>query len=564
MKRRFRLTSVVVLLFTLLSLALAPAFAQEEMMSFSAPDCDYGGNFKSIEAIDELTVEVTLCSVDVAFIYNMASMGLSIFPSEYLEATGGTGDLLTAPIGTGPLQVANWDQGNELVLSRFDEYWGDTSVEETVILRWNSESAARATELRAGTIDGMKFATPDDIPVFEADPQFTVVNLPALTGVYVGISNFYFPFDDVRVRNAIAMSIDRQRIVDNFFPVGSELTTDFVPPVLFGHVDGIGPAGYDPEGAAALLAEASAELGFDLPLSSVVDTRTGEEHPLTLTYRDVVRAYLPTPGIIATDLQAQLAETGIAVDVQVVESGTFIESSLAGNEPLHLLGWGADYPDAYNFLSCCLLENMPQFGEPYPAIYEPLTAAAQTVVEEERMELFTQVAEAIQANVPWVPFGHGAASDVWQARISGIHPGVLDGTEELSLIEDPDDDNVVFMQNAEPITLFCNDTFDGESFRACHQINESLLDFATGSTEIEPGLAESWEVSEDGTVWTFALREGVTFHDGSAFDANDVVLTWQLSGDCASPLHVGSGEGFALWIQYFGQFVNADQCEGGE
>jgi len=561
MRGRFRLISLVTLLLAVMAIGIVPTMGQDDLMTFAADDCDYGGNFKSIEAIDELTVEVTLCNVDIAFAYNMASAGLAISPKEYIESTGGSGDLLTTPIGTGPLKLENWDTGNEMVFSRFDEYWGEPSIEDTVILRWNSESAARATELRAGTIDGMKFATPDDIPVFEADPAFTVVNLPALTGVYLGISNFYAPLDDVRVRQAIAMSVDRQRIVDNFFPVGSQLSTDFVPPVLFGHIDDIGVPAYDPEGARALLEEAAADLGFSLPLDTLTDTRTGEERPFTLTYRDVVRGYLPTPGIIATDFQAQLAETGFAVDVQVVESGTFIASSGDGNEPLHLLGWGADYPDAYNFLSCCLMENQPQFGVPYPAIYEPLVASAQTVDPEERMALFTQVAEGIRDNVPYVPFGHGAASDVWQSRMMNITPGVLDGTEEFATFEDPDDDNIVFMQNAEPITLFCNDTFDGESFRACHQVSESLLDFALGGTDVEPGLAESWETSEDGTVWTFHLREGVKFHDGSDLDANDVVATWQMSGDCAAPTHVGTGEGFSLWIQYFGAFVNADACE---
>jgi peptide/nickel transport system substrate-binding protein len=562
MKSRFRLVSIIALVMIVMAVSIVPAMAQDDLMTFAAEDCEYGGNFKSIEAVDELTVEVTLCSIDISFVYNMASLGLGVYPSEYLEATGGQGELFTNPIGTGPLKLDSWDQGNEIVFSRFDDYWGEPSIEDTAILRWNSEAAARVTELRAGTIDGMKFPNPDDVPVLEADPAFQLVPLPALTGVYIGISNFYAPFDDIRVRQALAMSIDRQRVVDNFFPLGSQLTTDFVPPVLFGHVDGIGVPAYDPDGARALLEEAAADLGFDLPLNILTDTRTGDERALTLSYRDVPRAYLPTPGIIATDFQAQLAETGFAVDIQLVESGTFIESSLAGNEPLHLLGWGADYPDAYNFLSCCLLENMDQFGAAYPDIYEPLVAAAQTAVDEERMDLFTQVAEGIRDNIPYISFGHGAPADAWQARMGGVLGVALDATEEFALAEDPDDDNIIFMQNAEPITLFCNDTFDGESFRGCHQVQESLLDFVPGGAQIEPGLAESWDISDDGTVWTFHLREGVKFHDGSDLDANDVVTTWQMSGDCASPLHVGTGEGFALWIQYFGQFVNADACEG--
>ena len=259
MKSRFRLVSIIALLLAVTAIGVVPAMGQGELLTFAADGCDYGGNFKSIEAVDELTVEVTLCSVDIAFIYNMASAGLAISPSEYLEATGGTGDLLISPVGTGPLKLESWDQGNEIVFSRFDDYWGEPSIEDTVILRWNSESAARATELRSGTIDGMKFATPDDIPVFEADPAFQVLNLAPGTGVYLGISNFFAPLDDIRVRQAIAMSVDRQRIVDNFFPVGSLLSTDFVPPAVFGHIDDIGVPAYDPEGATALLEEAAAK-----------------------------------------------------------------------------------------------------------------------------------------------------------------------------------------------------------------------------------------------------------------------------------------------------------------
>ena len=318
--------------------------------------------------------------------------------------------------------------------------------------------------------------------------------------------------------------------------------------------------GFDPEGAKALLEEASADLGFSLPLDTIVDTRTGESRALTLTWRDVVRAYLPNPGTIANDIQVQLADIGVNVDVQVVESGSFIASSLSGNEPLHILGWHADFPDATNFLACCHGPNLPQMGTPYPEIYEPLIAAGQVLDPEKRLELFGEVAVAMGEVVPWVPFGHAGAADVWQARMIGVHPGVLDGTEEFSRIEDPDDDNVIYMQNAEPITLYCNDTWDGETFRACHQIHEALLDFSLGGVDVIPGLAESWDVTDDGKVWTFHLREGVVFHDGSSLDANDVVASWHAAADCASPNHTGTGQGFAIYLSIFQQFINADQC----
>jgi ABC-type transport system substrate-binding protein len=560
MKRLYRLSMLLAFLLVMVAFSVAPVAQAQDMLSFAAADCDYGGNLKSVEAVDALTVRITLCNPDALFDQVMASLVLGIHPSEYLDATGGTGDLLTNPIGTGPLKLANWDQGNEIVFERFDDYWGDNSIEPTVILRWNSEAAARATELRAGTIDGMKFANPDDIPVFGADPNFSLLDIPPLTGVYVAMSNFYEPFNDVRVRRAIAMGIDRQRIVDNFFPPGSPLSPDFAPPAVFGHIAEGGVPGFDQDAAKALLDEAAADLGFSLPLDTVVDSRTGEARSLTLTWRDVVRAYLPNPGIIANDIAAQLTDIGIIADVQVVESGAFIGSALSGNEPLHILGWQADFPDASNFLTCCHGPNSSQMGTPYAEIYEPLVKAGQVLDPDERMALFQQVADGMAAVVPWVPFGHARAADVWQARINGIHPALLDGTEEFARIEDPDDDNVIYMQNAEPISLYCNDSWDGESFRACHQIHEALLDFAFGTVDLIPGLAESWEVTDDGLAWTFHLREGVVFHDGSSFDANDVVATWRASADCTSPNHTGTGEGFGIYLSVFQQFINADQC----
>ena len=553
-----RLTKLLVVLLAVV--ALVPAASADDLLSFAAADCDYGGNLKSVEALDELTVRVTLCNTDALFEQKAASLGLSVHPAEYVNATMGEGDLLTHAIGTGPLKLVNWDQGNEIVFERYDDYWGEPSIEQTVILRWNSEAAARAIELRAGTIDGMKFANPDDIPVFRADPNFNLIDIPPLTGVYVAMSNYFAPLDDIRVRTAIAKGIDRQRIVDNFFPPGSPLTPDFAPPAVFGHVGEGGVPGFDPEGAKALLEEAAADLGFELPLDSVTDTRSGEARGLTLTWRDVVRGYLPNPGIIANDVASQLAEIGVIADVQVVESGTFLASANAGNEPLHILGWHADFPDASNFYSCCFGPNNTQLGVPNPALYEPLVAASQSLDPEARMAFFHQVADAMAEHVPWVPFGHAGAADVWQVRMIGVHPGLLDGTEEFSRIEDPDDDNVIYMQNAEPISLYCNDTWDGETFRACHQVSEALLDFERGGVDVIPGLAETWSVSDDGLAWTFNLREGVKFHDGSSLDANDVVVSWQAAADCASPNHTGTGQAFAIYRSIFQQFINADQC----
>jgi ABC-type transport system substrate-binding protein len=76
---------------------------------------------------------------------------------------------------------------------------------------------------------------------------------------------------------------------------------------------------------------------------------------------------------VATDIQAQLAEVGVRVTIDVQETGTFIDNANAGNLPFYLLGWGADYPDATNFLDFHFGEGAsPQFGAGFPDIWELL------------------------------------------------------------------------------------------------------------------------------------------------------------------------------------------------
>lgn len=115
MNKLFRVASLAMILTLALGL-LVPVMAQDDMMDWSmvsAENCDYGGNILSIEAVDELTVQFTLCSPDPALPSKVAFAALNIHPSEYLEATGGGGvELFENPVGTGPYMLSNWDKGN--------------------------------------------------------------------------------------------------------------------------------------------------------------------------------------------------------------------------------------------------------------------------------------------------------------------------------------------------------------------------------------------------------------------------------------------------------------------
>lgn len=539
---RSALRAMPLLLLVALIFSVLPA-AGQDMMSYSAESCDYGGAIASIDALDEYTVQFTLCFPDPAFPSKVAFSALNIHPSEYLEATGGGGvELFQNPVGTGPYQLSNWDLGNELVLTRNENYWGTPAIEGTLIFRWNSEAAARLVELQAGTVDGIDNPGPNDFDVIRNDPNLQLYERPGTNVFYLGINNTVEPFDNVLVRQAVAHAIDRQRIIDNYYPPGSIPATQFMPPSIFGFTPEVEPFPYDPDRARALLEES----GVTLPIET------------TISYRDVVRSYLPQPGIVAQDLQAQLAEVGINVEIVVMESGAFLDAADAGELSLHLLGWGADYPDATNFLDFHFgAGSSDQFGTHHPDITDALSRGAQLADPDARYPIYIEANTYIRDLVPMVPIAHGGSGVAYRAAISGGHASPL-GNENFSVMEDPDDDTFVWMQNAEPIGLYCADETDGESLRACEQINESLLAYEVGGTAVVPSLASDWEASEDLTVWTFTLRQGVTFHDGSPFDANDVVMSFAVQWDAANPLHVGRDGNFTYFSAFFGAFLNAE------
>jgi len=507
-----------------------------EATSLVAPDCDYGGKFKSITAIDRYTVEFALCAPFPAFLETLAFSVFAIFPSEWIEATIGEGtrtaEGLDMPIGTGPYMVKEWVRGESITFERNPTFWGEPGIPETIVFRWNSEGAARLNELLSGTVDGIDNPSPDDFEVIAANPELQLLERTALNIFYVGMTNTYPPFDNIKVRQAVAMGIDRQRIVDNFYPPGSTVASHFTPCVIPNGCVGEEWYAFDPVAGKALLAEAGYADGFDT----------------TIYYRDVFRSYLPEPGRVAEELQAQLkANLNINAKIEVMESGAFIEaSSVGGLNGLHLLGWNADYPHVTNFLDFHFGGSGQQFGAPYPEVYEKLVEGAKIAGAAESEPVYVAANNAVKEFVPMVPIAHGGSGVAYRADVVGAHASPL-GNEYFAVMDPGGRATFVWMQNAEPISMFCADETDGESLRACEQVIQALYSYEVGGTAVEPQLATSCEPNDDLSVWTCKLREGVKYSDGSDFDANDVVATFTMGLDASSPLHVGNTN---VWDYY--------------
>ncbi len=521
----------------------APAGPFEPMV-MAAENCDYGGEFQSIEAVDEKTVKFTLCYPDPAFPSKAAFSSFAINDAEYLEAMGGGGELVEKPNGTGPYKLVEWLRGDQIIFERNDDFWGEPAIAQTLVFRWGAESAQRLVELQAGTVDGIDNPGPDDFAVIEGDANLQLAQRNGTNIFYLGMNNTYPPFDNERVRQAFAMAIDRQRLVDNFYPPGSSVATQFMPPSIFGYSAGQTWYDYNPDEAKKILEEEGVLPGFKT----------------TITYRDVVRGYLPNPGVVAQDIQAQLADIGIEAEIVVMESGAFLDAADRGElDGLHMLGWGADYPDATNFLDFHFGPGASaQFGEGFPDIWEVLQEGATKSEAQDRQPWYDQANELIKQHVPMIPIAHGGNGAAFKADVEGAYASDI-GAEQFALMNPGGRDTLVWMQNGEPPGLYCADESDGEALRACEQIMQSLLAYEPGTGKVVASLATDWTANDELTEWTFTLRDGVKFHNGATLDANDVVLSYGVQWDASHPLHVGRDGSFSYFPGLFGGFLNAPE-----
>ena len=269
-------------------------------LSVSAGDCSYGGKILSISALDRYTVEFELCKSEPAFREIAAFPVFSIQPAEYIEQTGGAGVILRNPIGTGPFKLSQWIAGEKIVIDRFPDYWDTPAMVDSVAIQWNEFLITNMQEFLSNKVDIVTNIS-DFSSNLESQYNADLIYVSDGNVGYLGISNTFVPYDDQRVRQALALAIDRQGIVDLYYPLGSVVASHFTPCEISGGCAGEDWYDYDPAQARELLSSAGYPNGFST----------------TIYYRDVYRSYFPDPGQIASEVSRQL-KTNLNIDAKIV------------------------------------------------------------------------------------------------------------------------------------------------------------------------------------------------------------------------------------------------------
>jgi peptide/nickel transport system substrate-binding protein len=379
--------------------------------------------YKSCEATDASTAVLTLTKPSATFIPALSQQAFSIASPKALQefkADEGTVDadgVFSAtgtfgtehPIGTGPFQFDSWTRNDRLVLKKYDDYWGEKSKIDELIIRPIADNAARLQALQTGEIQGYDLVEPQDIATIEGDENLQIIDRPAFNVAYVGFNIAKKPTDDLEVRKAIAYGLDRQAVVDNFYSGRAELATQFMPPEVVGYADDVPTYDYDPEKAKQILTDA----GYTLPV------------PLEFWYpTDVSRPYMPDPKRNFEAFAASLNKSGFKVTAKSAPwNPDYLGRADEGNAGnLRMLGWTGDYGDADNFIGTFFQSPQKAWGtttKPLTEIEKLLNDAEIETDESKRESLYQEANRQIMTQLPGVPYAHSKPALAFRANVKG-------------------------------------------------------------------------------------------------------------------------------------------------
>ena len=363
-------------------------------------------NIAKVEKIDDKTVRFTLNSVDAAFIQNLAMSFASIQSAEYADKLlkeGKPADINQKPIGTGPFVFKSYQKDSNIRYTGNKDYWKPEDVKiDNLIFAITTDPSVRMQKLKKNECQVTLFPRPADLQALKADPD---LKMPQQAGFNLGYIAYNVmdkikgsdqpnPMAQLKVRQALDMSVNKQQIIDSVYQGAGQLAVGAMPPTQWSYDTSIKDAPFDPEKAKQLLKEAGVKEGTEIVLWAM----------------PVQRPYNPNAKLMAEMLQSDWSKIGIKAKITSYEWGEYIKRSKGGENGAMLIGWSGDNGDPDNWLGtlfgCDSLEgnNFSKWCDPQ---FDKLVKAAKATTDvAERTKLYQQAQQLLKSQVPMTPIAH--------------------------------------------------------------------------------------------------------------------------------------------------------------
>ncbi|WAL61521.1 ABC transporter substrate-binding protein [Thermocoleostomius sinensis] len=379
---------------------------------------------QDLRVVDDYTVEFILKQPFAAFPAAIASgyFGFSS-PAAIRQAGADYGLPSVGAVGTGPYKFVEWRNGDRVVLTNNPDYWqADLPKTDELIFRTIKESSSRLAELRTGSIDFAESFSPEQLSEINRDTNLEERRRPSFNVGYLALNPSYEPLSKKEVRHAIAMSINKQALVDAFWSGLAVTDPHFTPPSMKAYQDqSLRDYEYNPDRAKQLLAEAGYPDGFDLEL----------------WYSPITGTVFPTPKPIAEAWAADLAAVGIRVSLNTKDWAAYLaDRNKAPGYQAFMLAWGGDYGDPDNFY-------YPHFGPGSTAdignwkndrVFQLLDEARSEEDETRRAQMYAEVDRILHDEAVRLPMVHSEPLLVQRTNLTGWTPSPL-GNESFATIE---------------------------------------------------------------------------------------------------------------------------------
>jgi oligopeptide transport system substrate-binding protein len=376
-----------------------------------------GSEIPGVRVIDDVTVELRLDKPFAPFLHLMAYDAASIVPREEVERRGA--NFASQPVGTGAFRFVSWRRDDQVVLERFRDHFRGAPPLERVMFRIIPAEITRFNEYRAGQLDFTDIPT-GHCRAVKADPQLQgeVAIWPTLGTHGLRFNVEKAPFNDVRLRRAVAHALDPSIIVDQLLERCVEPARGILPPSLPGYAAGVKRLALDRDLAKRLLAEAGFTGGRGLPVVAF-NFNTADANQR-----------------IAEVLQSQLKEIGMTVELRRLDWAAHIKLVDDGNVSFFRQGWIADYPDPENFLTVLFHSrnvgaagNTSRYRNPrLDRLFDEADTLAQPAARYAR---YAEAEQTILDEAVWISLYHYTSRALIKPSVKGLERTALSSAPEF-------------------------------------------------------------------------------------------------------------------------------------
>ncbi|HET6352309.1 MAG TPA: ABC transporter substrate-binding protein [Coriobacteriia bacterium] len=361
------------------------------------------GTVKEVKVVDASTVEIELTQPNTAFLANLA-MGIAspIVSPAALEKSGNN-SVMETPVGTGPYKFVKWNKGENVVLVRNDDYWGEKAKTKNVIFRIIADNSARVLALNNGEvdmIDGIDATVVDKIK----EGGNELYEAPGMNVNYMAFNTTTKTFKDAAARKAVAQSINKEELVKSLYQGYSEVANTILPTFMPGYDAGVQQVAYD---AAASKAELA---------------KLGIKKVHMITYSNPRPYNAATGSALATAIQGYLQKVGVEATIDTYDWTTYKDKVKAGDYDMAFYGWIGDNGDPDNFLNLLADKdpnlNIARYDD---ATYKDMIKKAlATPNGDDRNAQYAGCEKYVAERAVWVPFSHAKTQAAYRPGVSGF------------------------------------------------------------------------------------------------------------------------------------------------